>query len=89
MAEPDKFYAEKVHDFKVVLEFDYPCMGFEQHESVEERTREALGKFLGELKGRNETVWPVRASIELQTIDDDLVPHHKPLVVEVGNPDDY
>ena len=33
MEEPDRFYAERVHDFKIVLEFDYPCMGFEQDES--------------------------------------------------------
>ncbi len=89
MAEPDRFYAEKVHGFKVVLEFDYPCMGYEQEESVEEKTREALERFLGELKGRNGTVWPVRASVELRTIDDEPVPHHMPLVVELGDPEDY
>jgi len=89
MAGPDRFYAERVHDFKIVLEFDYPCMGFEQDESVAERTREALERFLGELKGRNGAVWPVRASIELRTIDDEPVPHHKPLTLEVGDPEDY
>ncbi len=87
MRGEDKIHAQRVHDFKIVLEFDYPAMGYEEDEPVEERAREALDHFLREL--RQGAVWPVRASVELRAIEDEPVPHHQPLVVEVGDPNDY